>query len=270
MEIKTAFDIINRKVEAVLLDKGYTRQYVVDTYSEMTALYTGDIAYSVVYYTEKKRIVLRTCPMADGEPDNSWKTIATWLFDEEVDGVKEAENIGNDFAETITGPKQIAAQQRRRAKKENGEQTNDPLFFANRMVAFLPDLRDEVAFEKAHYASFRGITFADEKILPLFVSYVGSQGAKNLEKMSKTLSDLYDAGDLDVKGIITYILLNGIDDDERFETLIGQFTKEQKKIAKASRNLRGKKIKPEKPKKPKKYMADTLNTLAERRAQYNK
>lgn len=270
MEISKAFDIITGKVENVLLNKGYTSQPVADTGSEMTALYTGEVAYSIVYYTDKKRIVLRTCSMADNEPDNSWKTIATWLFDEEVDGAKEAENIGADFAETITGPKQIAAQQKRKLKKENGEQVNDPLFFANRMIAYLPDLRDEVAFEKAHYESFRGTIFADEKILPLFQKYVNSQGAKNLEKLSKTLSELYDTGDLDVKGIITYILLNGIDDDEKFEALIGQFTKEQKKIAKASRNLRGKKMKPEKPKKPKKYMADTLNSMAERREQYNK
>ncbi len=270
MNITEAFNTIAGKVEEVLFARGYTKQSVADTSDEMTALYTGEVAYSIVYYIEKKRIVLRTCSMVEDEPDNSWKTIATWLFDADVDGAKEADNIGRDFAETILGPKQIAAQQRKKAKKENGEQANDPLFFANRMIAYLPELRDEVAFEKAHYESFRGITFADEKILPLFVSYVNSQGAKNLEKLSKTLSELYDAGDLDVKGIITYILLNGIEDDEKFEALTGQFSKEQKKIAKAVRNLRGKNIKPEKPKKPKKYVADRLNDLAERREQYGK
>lgn len=270
MEISKAFDIITAKVEEVLLKKDYKKHSVADTGAEMTALYTGEVAYSIVYYTEKKRIVLRTCQMADDEPDNTWKTIATWLFDEEVDGAKEAENIGADFAETITGPKQIAAQQKKKSKKENGEQANDPLFFANRMIAYMPELRDEVAYEKAHYESFRGTVFADEKILPLFKKYADSQGAKNLERLSKTLSELYDAGDLDVKGIITYILLNGVDDDDKFEALIGQFTKEQQKIARASRKLRGKKMKPEKPKKPKKYMADTLNTMAERRDQYKK
>ena len=92
-------------------------------------------------------------------------------------------------------------------------------------------------------------------------SYNGIFLDKNMEKLSKALSDLYDAGDLDVKGIITYVLLNGIDDDAQYEKLTATFTKEQKKIANASRNLRGKKMKPEKPKKPKKYIADRLQSM---------
>ena len=80
-----------------------------------------------------------------------------------------------------------------------------------------------------------------------------------MERLSKSLSDMYDAGDLDVKGIITYILLNSIEDDKKFEQLTEKFTPEYKKIAVESRKLRGKKIKPEKPKKMSKFMADTLN-----------
>ena len=81
--------------------------------------------------------------------------------------------------------------------------------------------------------------------------------------MSKTLAELYEAGDLDVKGIITYILLNSIDDDGKFEAVTCAFPKELKKIAVAARNLRGKKIKPEKPKKPKKFMAERLQAYNE-------
>ncbi len=260
MEIAKALTIITGKVDGVLLNKGYEKHAVADTENEKTVLYTGDAAYSVVYYLDKKRIVLRSCAMNDGEPDNAWKTAATWLFDEEVDTEKEAENIGEDFAETIRGPKQIAVQKKKN-KKENGEQNSDPLFFANRMIAYFPELRDEIAYEKAHYESFRGVTFAETKILPHFTEYVGSQGDKNLEKLSKTLSDLYDAGDLDVKGIITYVLLNGIEDNDKYEKMISAFNKDQKKIANASRNLRGKKMKPEKPKKPKKFIADRLSAM---------
>lgn len=261
MEIAKAFEIITSRVDNVLLAKGYEKHAVADTANEKTVLYTGDVAYSIVYYFDKKRIVLRSCSVTDGEPDNAWKTAATWLFDEEVDGGREAENIGDDFAETIRGPKQIAAQQKKKVKKENGEQNSDPLFFANRMIAFFPELRDDIAFEKAHYESFRGVTFAETKILPLMQAYVRQHSGGSLEKLSKALSDLYDAGDLDVKGIITYVLLNGIDDDEQYQKLTATFTKEQKKIADASRNLRGKKMKPEKPKKPKKYMADRLQAM---------
>ena len=130
------------------------------------------------------------------------------------------------------------------------------------MIAYFPDLKDDIAYEKAHYTSFRGITFADEKILPRFREYVKTSNKRDIEKLSKSMGELYDAGDLDVKGIITYILLNSIESDEKFEEFIAGFTPELKKIARASRDLRGKKIKPEKPKKPKKYMTDTLNDIS--------
>ena len=129
------------------------------------------------------------------------------------------------------------------------------------MVGYFPELRDEIAYEKAHYESFRGITFAQEKIMPKFRSYINTLNKGAMEKFSKSLSELYDAGDLDVKGIITYILLNSIEDDDKFEKVTEFFTPENKKIADESRKLRGKKIKPEKPKKPSKLMAQTLNDM---------
>ena len=262
MEINKAFEIIASRVEAVLLQKGFEKHSVPDTNNEKTVLYTGSVAYSIVYYYNKKRVVLRSCAMDGDEPDNAWKTVATWLFDEDVDGQREAVNIGDDFAETIIGPKQIAVQKRKKARDENGDIINDPLFFSNRMIAYFPDLKDDIAYEKAHYTSFRGITFADEKILPRFREYVKTSNKRDIEKLSKSMGELYDAGDLDVKGIITYILLNSIESDEKFEEFIAGFTPELKKIARASRDLRGKKIKPEKPKKPKKYMTDTLNDIS--------
>ena len=171
MELERAFEIITGKVERLLLARGYKKQSVAPSEKELTALYTGEIAYSIVYYFDKKRVLLRSCSMEDGEPDNTWKTVATWLFDPETDTARDAENIAEDFAETIRGPKQTAVQKQKKNKKE-GENTSDPLFFANRMVTYFPELRDEIAYEKAHYESFRGITFADEKIMPKFVEYV--------------------------------------------------------------------------------------------------
>ncbi len=259
LEITKAFEIITGKVEEVLIPKGYTKQNVAPDEKEMTALYTGEIAYSIVYYSEKMRIVLRTCDVENGEPDNSWKTVATWLFDPDADSAKEAENIGSDFAETIRGPKQTAVQKQKKRNKD-GDNNSDPLFFANRMVAYFPELRDDIAYEKAHYTSFRGITFAEEKIRPRFVEYVGKANGKTIEKMSKNIASLYDTGDLDVKGIVTYVLLNALD-DEQYEQFTAEFEKDLKKIADASRNLRGKKIKPEKLKKQNKYIAENLNGM---------
>ena len=259
MEIERAFEIITSKVDEVLLGNGYTKQDVAAGDNELTVLYTGEVAYSVVYYKDNMRVVLRNCAMVDGEPDNSWKTVATWLFDPVADNVKEATNIGEDFAETIRGPKQIEVRQKQKKTKKEGEGNNDPLFFANRMVAYFPELRDEIAYEKAHYENFRGVTFAEEKIVPRFRDYVKKANKNTLEKMSKNFATMYDNGDLDVKGIITYLLFNAVDDDEKYKMLVSEFEKSNRNIADEARRLRGKKLKPEKPKKKRKFIADTLN-----------
>lgn len=260
MDINNAFDIISGRAERVLRDKGYRREPVADSDKELTALYIGDIAYSIVYTFSNKRIVLRSCAVVDDVPDNEWKILATWLFDPESDGTKEAESIGDDFADTIRGPKQTSAMQKQKKRKKDGENTVDPLFLANRMVTYFPELKDEIAYEKAHYESFRGITFADEKIAARFAKMVDQANEHKLEKVSQGLAALYTSGDLDTKGIVTYILLNSVESDEKFQMLIGSFTDNDKKIAKAARKLRGKNIKPEKPKKQKKYVSDTLKS----------
>lgn len=259
MNMNEAFEIIAERAGKPLLSKGYTRENVAESENGMTALFVGEAAYSVVYTNSNNRVVLRSCGMEDGSPDNDWKTLATWLFDPDSDGTREAESIGDDFAETISGPKQSGAAKKQKKRKKDGEANVDPLFLANRMVTYFPVLKDEIAYEKAHYEDFRGVTFAKEKIVPKFAPMVESSSEKKIEKISQGLSALYTQGDLDTKGIITYLLLNSVDDDEKFEKLISAFSDNDKKITRAARKLRGKKIKPEKEKKSRSYMADTLN-----------
>ncbi len=261
MDMKQAFSIITEKTEKPLLEKDYKKENVAETDEELVALYIGqDMAYSIVYTYKNMRLVLRNCTVDEGEPDNDWKTLATWLFDPDSDGTKEAESIGEDFAETIAGPKQKALVQKQRKKKKDGENTVDPLFLANRMVTFFPELKDEIAYEKAHYEDFRGVTFAEEFIVPRFSELVKHSGKDKLEKISAGLAAIYKAGDLDTKGIITYLMLNSVESDDKFEILISAFAENEKKIAREGRRLRGKKLKPEKPKKSRSYITDTLNS----------
>lgn len=107
LEIKNAFEYIAGKVEAQLAPAGYTRQKVAaDDKQEIVALFTSEnVAYSVVYYKEKTHMVLRTCTMTEEGPDNEWKTLATWMLDEESTQ-KDVESISNDF---IEGGKRISA-----------------------------------------------------------------------------------------------------------------------------------------------------------------
>ncbi len=259
MEIEKAFETITAGLDEILLAKDYERESVASVGDEYSTLYVGETAYSIVYSFKTKRLVLRSCPVSDGEPDNNWKILATWLYDQDTDGQREAEGIRDDFIETIRGPRQSAARKKQKKRKKDGENNVDPLFLANRMVTYFPELKDEIAFEKAHYEDFRGITFADEKIAPRFSEMVADLSAEKLERVSDGLATMYTTGDLDTKGIITYILLNSVESDEKFQALIAKFTENDRKICVAARNLRGKKIKPEKPRKISPYMADTLN-----------
>ena len=86
MEFKKAFDYIVGKVEEELVKQNYTKQKVVaENDNELVSLFTSaTLAYSVVYYKDKEQMVLRSCTMTDEGPDNEWKTLATWLYDETV------------------------------------------------------------------------------------------------------------------------------------------------------------------------------------------
>ncbi len=260
MDMNNAFAIITEKFENAILSEGFKKENVAESDTELTALYIGDIAYSIVYTYLTRRVVLRSCVVNDGEPDNKWKTLATWLFDPETDGNREAEGIGNDFAETVRGPKQTAVVQRQKKRKKDGEANVDPLFLANRMVTYFPELKDEIAYETAHHEQFRGVTFAEEKIVPRFKELVKNANQAKMEKISAGLAAMYAAGDLDTKGIITYDLLNSVENSEKFEKLIDSFSESDKKVARAARKLIGKKIKPEKPKKARSYTADSLDS----------
>lgn len=258
MDMNNAFAIITEKFEKAILSEGFKKETVAESDTELTALYIGDIAYSIVYTYLTRRVVLRSCVVNDGEPDNKWKTLATWLFDPETDGNREAEGIGNDFAETVRGPKQTAAVQKQKKRKKDGEANVDPLFLANRMVTYFPELKDEIAYEMAHYEQFRGVTFAEEKIVPRFKVLVEKANQTRMEKLSAGLAAMYASGDLDTKGIITYDLLNSIESKEKFEQLTASFSDADKKVAIAARKLKGKKIRPEKPQKARNYTADAL------------
>lgn len=260
-----AFDLIADKVGEALDSQGFVRQKVdTDSKSEQIALYTGEgSAYSVLFDGEVKKYFLRSCAMTDEGPDNQWKNIAVWLFDPETDSTKEAESIAADFVETVEGPKRKAiVQQQNKKKKKSDEGNVDPLFFCNRLVNVFPSLKDDIRFEKEHYPSFRGVTFAREKIVPQ-VQYLlrtpGEQQRK--EKLFTILDDVYNVGDLDVRGIITMVILNSIEGDAA-ETAREAMTPALQKAWKNSLKYKGKNVKPEKKKKPKKsFMGSTLNDM---------
>ena len=250
--INKAFDIVNRKVEATLSEQGYVRKNVTGTDSnELVTLYTGEsAAYSVLYYKDKKHMVMRSCSMTEDGPDNEWKTIGTWIFDPSTDGEREAESIGNDFAENVSSPLFVQASKVQKKKKKNSDDgSGDPLFFSKRLVAVFPELKDEIKAEEDGYEQFRGVLFAREFIVPKIDRLLRENKKSDIDKLADILSAQYGYCDLDTRSIITIVILNSITNEDQKETLRENMSSELIKAWKAAEKYRGKKVKPAKKKK---------------------
>ena len=260
MEYKKAFELISKKVEDELVKHGYEKQKVSDeTGGDLVSLFTSEnIAYSVVYVADKQQMVLRQAAMTDEGPDNEWKTLATWLYDDEVADQKDAESIANDFIEGVSGTVAIRrAKQVKKKKKKSDDGTADPKFLAKRFVTYLPELRDEIQNEEDCYYPFRGATFAKEHIAPRVADYLKRSNSKETEKLANVFNTQYGNGDRDTRSIITIVILNSLDDEE-FYKIKEYFNDELDKPSAAARKYKDKEVKPEKPQKPRKSIGSTL------------
>ncbi len=257
---KKAFDLIVGKVEEELAKSGYQKQKVAaENDNELVSLFTSEnLAYSVVYYKDKMQMVLRSCTMTEDGPDNEWKTLATWLYDEEIAGQKDAESIANDFIEGVSGTVAIKrAKQVKQKKRKDDDGTATPKFLAKRFVAFFPELKDEIKNEEDCYFPFRGATFAKEHISDKVKTYVRRATKPEFEKLAGVFNLQYNNGDVDTRSIITIVLINSLDDEE-YKALSVCFDDELKKAASAARKYKEKTVKPEKPKKRNMSKANTL------------
>lgn len=261
MELKKAYNLITDKVNNELSKMGYTKQKVAaETSNEMVSLFTSQaIAYSVVYYNDKKQMVLRSCSMTDEGPDNEWRTLATWLYDDEAATAKDAESIANDFVEAVSGTLAIKRAKQIKQKRHKGDEGNaTPKFLAKRFVAYFPELKEEIKEEEDCYFPFRGATFAKEHMVERIKKYIRQATKPQLEKFAAVFNLQYNNGDVDTRSIITMVLLNSLDEGE-FIALSTYFDSDLSVAAKAARKYIGKTVKPEKVKKLKNK---TYNTIA--------
>ncbi|MDP4120799.1 MAG: hypothetical protein Q8876_07080 [Bacillota bacterium] len=263
MESKEAFGIVNAKVGDELEKQGFSRVNVKSSNNdEIAMLYTGtDTAYSVVYYIDKKHMVLRNCDMTEDGPDNEWKTLATWMFDPAVDERREAESIGNDFADVIAVPeskKVVKAVQKKKKKDEDGNV--DPIFMYKRLMNVFPDLKEEINYEQNNYDAFRSVTFCREKVLPKIQESFIRGNKSDIHRIADILSNMYSGGDMDTRSIITAVILNSID-SENEEKLKEKMSDDLKKAWIAAKRYKGKKIKPEKKKANKPSLTERLSGM---------
>lgn len=260
MEYKKAFDLIVGRVEEELSKNGFTRQKVASEMGdELVALFTSEtMAYSVVYIKDRQQMVLRSCAMTEDGPDNEWKTLATWLYDDLVSNQKDAESIANDFVEGVSGTVALRrAKQVKQKKKKSDDGNADPRFVAKRFVKYFPELEQEIRNEEDCYYPFRGATFAKEHLAGRVSEYIKRANKKELEKFAGVFNIQYGNGDVDSRAIITIVILNSLDDTE-FEKIFEFFNEDLQKASRAARKYKGKEVKPEKPKNKTVSRASTL------------
>lgn len=259
--LNEAFAAVCKRVEEALTDQGFVKAKIKsDDINELVSLFTSDnMAYSVIYYKDKMHMVLRECRMTDDGPDNDWKPLATWMFDPSVDTLKEANSIGNDFAEAVSAPKAVKkVKQAKKSTAKKGDEGNaDPLFFSKRLVQLFPELKEEIKDEEDCYYPFRGVTFARASIVPKVNDLVARGTDADLKKLGGILSAQYANGNADTRSIVTIVVLNSVpaEYDEKLEAFLSD---DLKKAARCARRYRGKTVRPEKEKKPRKTIAQRL------------
>jgi hypothetical protein len=265
---QNAFDLVTKKVGEVLEAQGYSPlPGQKPEEGVQSVVFAGeDSAYSILYRAEQKRFELKKCDMTDDGPSGKWKSLSVWLFDPETDTPQQAQSIVEDFTETVAGPKKTAvARSAAKKKRRKDDDSNvDPIFFFNRFVGVFPELKDELSAERETYGDVRAVTFAREKLLPKLEALCSAGTDSNAISRSCTLlNEMYVSGDLDVRALITIVILNGLS-DAALEVLKPLFTPEMAKGYKSGRKMKGKKVKPEKKKKRSKIMAETLNEMSKR------
>ena len=74
---------------------------------------------------------------------------------------------------------------------------------------------------------------------------------------------MYQVGDMDVRSMITMVILNGIDDLDALRSMEEKFSDDLRKSYQCAKKYKGKKVRPEKKKKKKQraYVAQRLNDL---------
>lgn len=250
--INKAFSIVCDKVAAVLEPQGFVRAKITGADdNEIVALFTSEsVAYSVVYYRDKMHMVVRTAAMTDDGPDDEWKVLSTWMFDPDNDTEKDANSIGNAFADAIGSPTVVKRAKQIKKKKKDDEGNADPVFLAKRLVKVFPELKDEIKEEEDHYYPFRGVTFTRQSILPKVDTMLKRGSKADIEKFVQILSAQYVNGDNDTRAIITIVILNSIDQKYR-EVIEPMMSADLKKAYVNALKFKGKVVKPEKIKQPK-------------------
>ncbi len=253
MSVK-AFNEIEKKLNENLSKKGFH----LDKIDNLSSVFSNNrTKYKIEYSNSSKKFTLSSCPVTENV-DGDYKSISVWLFDPENDTEKEVKSIAEDFLESVNSSKNIARS--KKSSKKSDETANvDLIFLINRLATVFPEIKDEIKTEKESFESFRGVTFIREKILPYILELVNAGKPKDtFKKLCSTLSNLYESGNLDVRSVITIVILNSVSDETASKRLRESLSENLVKAWDVAKKFRNRKVRPERRKKRKTFFEKTL------------
>ncbi len=247
---KNSFDIICKGILNFKKNSDFIGEYNNSTEQEKFILKNQkntDNIYKIIKNNQK--IILKKVTNQES------KIVSSWLFEEENISQKDIDTIIRDFSETIFNNTKNNIKKNMTKKNQNQDENNvTGLFFANRMATIFPRIKNLIQKEKETYNNFRIVSFTKNIILPEINNLINQKNAANLKKLGKVLSDLYINGTLDVKSVITMVILNNLD-----KNIFEQYLSiELKKAWECSLKYKNKTVKPEKIKTKKSLFSRAL------------
>ncbi len=263
---QNAFELIAGRVGEELSESGFAMLQSGDAGTDKPAVFQNEnLAYAVIYDRKQKRFELRQTTVTDGNLDDNWKKISVWLFDGENDTLKDAESIANDFTETLSSnkKKQMALAARAKKKEKGDERNVDPFFLIKRFVTIFPDIKFSVQAEKDEYGNVLPVSFVEKVVVPeILLLLEENNDQQRVDRLFEVLNNAYKNGDMDVKSIVTMIILNSLPDGSLTELAESMVSEELLTAWKFGRKMKNKKVKPEKVKKMQKLLAEkSTNSL---------
>ncbi len=240
------------KVAQILKEQGFKRTQSDD---ENTFIFSLEDKAYVLFFDEKNnKVELRSSAIDDSKLSDDYKIISTWFFNLDETTKRDAEDIARDFEESLTGKSKVKQQKGTKKKDDNGNV--DAMYLINRFSTVFPDLKYKISKEKDEHKGFRYVTFTRENIVPLILSELESESKPSkVKKITNLLNDLYKSGNLDVRSIVTIVILNSVESQKAIDLLKSNMSEELIKAMKEARKFKGKRVRPEKQKLANKILA---------------
>lgn len=222
LEKNTAFELIKARVAGVLKEQNFqlkSDEIVDEQDGSRYALFTTEKrAVGIVWDAKKKRYVLQISTVTDGEVDESWRTLALWLFDPENQNDQDAKSIANDFEDSLVqlNPKNAPAKREPTTNKKS-KITMDG--FVQNFVKLYPQYQDELNAHVEHYGQLLPDTFIDEVVAEYMMSMLTQRKNAFIKKLFEFLNNHYNNGDDNVRSAIMVTLFRHLLDNEEAERL---------------------------------------------------